>query len=376
MKKTFSLIMIAVIVLIFAACGNSGTESSFPPSESAPSSTEPAERLGFSGGNIGAGGLLCGGDDGYIYFRNEEDWKLYKVKPDGSEKAKLSDHMPERINVLDGWVYFRSFTDGSIYKVRTNGTDETWLADSVYGNLFIAESGMYFNARDEKNVSHVYRADLDGGNKTLLFRNASIMYYYNGKIYLGSGQLGVYEIETSEEKLLDNTFVANVSVDDSGIYYWAYDENEFRRMDLDGSNKSVILHGGDFFNYIDGYLYYMGIGENANGPCHLTNRLNVGTGEIETLYEALNEFFDISGNLLGITFRQLNEGDFDPDRFEYDNQGVMVLKGGGDLYSESLGYVFVVGEHLFMQASLRESIFQNGRFTCIARLDGGIAIWN
>jgi hypothetical protein len=29
-----------------------------------------AELLGFEGGNIGAGGLVCGGDDGYLALRS------------------------------------------------------------------------------------------------------------------------------------------------------------------------------------------------------------------------------------------------------------------------------------------------------------------
>jgi len=46
-----------------------------------------------------------------------------------------------------------------------------------------------------------------------------------------------------------------VTVDESGIYYWAVDEGEFRCMDHDVSNRSVILRGGDIFNYSDGNLY-------------------------------------------------------------------------------------------------------------------------
>ena len=342
-------------------------------------SQEPVERLGFSGGNIGVGGLICGGDDGYIYFRSERDWKLYRAKPDGSEKMKISDHMIQCINVLDGWVYFKAFSDAfAVYRVRTDGTVETRLADGGYGNLFVAESGMYFETRDESNTSHIYRADLDGNNVRLLFSEASLMYYYKGKIYIGAAMLGVYDIETGEEKVLDETYIHDVTVDESGIYYWAVEEGEFRRMDHDGSNRSVVLRGGDFFNYTNGYLYYYGISENANGLCYVINRLDIKTGETETLFEELNEYFDELGNLIGVTFSQRSSGDYAPDIFEMNSRGEMLLKGGGSICSESAGYVYVADEHVFMPARLRDWLLQYGyeRFSGIARLDGGVTVWD
>jgi hypothetical protein len=401
MKKYIALILAVALVISIAACNNN--ESNIAPNESSEStataedglsnedadteslapdfpsqSTDQIERLGFSGGNIGAGGLVCGGDDGYIYYRSESDgWRLYRARPDGSEKTKVSDRIGTRINVLDGWVYFLDYSEGfPIYRTRTDGTEEAKLVDGYCDKLYVSENGMYFDMRDENNASHIYRSDLDGGNIELLFPDASLMYYYKGKIYLGAGQLGVYDIETGEEIILDNSSVHNVSVDETGIYYWVYDENEFRHMDLDGSNRSVIMRGGDFFNYTDGYLYFMGISENANGPCHVINRLSVETGEIVTLYEALNELFDDHGNLIGVTLKQFNEGIFDSDIFEINSQGEMVLKGGGSMFAESVGYVYVAGEHLYMRASLREAILQNGKFECIAQLDGGMTVWD
>jgi len=346
--------------------------------ESPLSLPQNVEKLGFSGGNIGAGGLVCGGDDGYIYYRSESDgWRLYRARPDGSDNTKVSDRIGHNINVHDGWVYFLDYPEGfPIYRVRTDGTEEAKLVDGYCDNLYVAESGMYFNKRDESNVSHIYRTDLDGGNMTLLYSEASLMYYYNGRILLGAGQLGVYEIATGEEIILAETYVANVSVDDSGIYFFAVDNNEFRRMDLDGGNDSVILQGGNYFNYTCGYLYYMGIGENANGPCHVVNRLDVRTGETTTLYEALNDLFDWHGNFIGITLKQFNEGNFDPDLFEINDQGEMVLRGGGDPLAESVGYVYIAGEYVFMRASLREAILQDGRFDNIVRLDGSLVIWD
>jgi hypothetical protein len=120
----------------------------------------------------------------------------------------------------------------------------------------------------------------------------------------------------------------------------------------------------------------MGISENINGPCHVVNRLNIETGDTITLYEELNEYFDAHGNLIGLTFKQFSSGDYDPGLFEFNSRGEQVLKGGGGFFSESMFYVNVVGEHLYMRAGMRESLIQKGGLDCIARFDGGVAIWD
>ncbi|MDR3148837.1 MAG: hypothetical protein LBT88_02295 [Oscillospiraceae bacterium] len=60
------------------------------PAESAPNDTAVSEVLGFSGGNIGAGGLM-GGDADWIYYRSEAEatfWQLCKARPDGTDKSR------------------------------------------------------------------------------------------------------------------------------------------------------------------------------------------------------------------------------------------------------------------------------------------------
>jgi len=372
MNKIFN----TLIVLIIIVCGMTGCGADTQPDmPDVPAAPENIERLGFEGGNIGAGGLVCGGDDGTIYYRSESDgWKLYKAKPDGSSKTKVSDRMIEDINVLDGWVYFIDHFDGnSIYKVRSDGTDEVKLADGECYNLYVAESGLYFDKRDENNISQVCRADLDGKNFTVLVPDMSVAYYYKGNIYYKNPQeLGVYDIAANKEKTLVKGETYNVSVDDSGIYYWAVDNDEFHHMDLTGNTDSLVLEGGDYFNYYQGNLYYIGIGSNENGPCHMINRLNLANKETTILLEEANEYFDLDGNWLGVTFSQwLDHPEaVDPSMIDKIDGG---LKNG---FNESVSYVYVAGEHLYMRAALRESLVKTGKLDCIARLDEGIVIWD
>ena len=354
------------------------TPTTVPSDSPIPLSTNPSEWLGFDGGNPGAYGLMCGSDDGYIYYRSEEDWRLWRAKPDGSEKTKICDQIPEHINVLGDWVYFICHSDdNAIYKVCTDGTEETKLAEGYCTNLFAAESGLYFDIRDENNVAQAYYADLDGDRMVNLISDCYIAYYYDGKIYTRGAtehNFGVYEVKTGEHKILARTYVHNVSVDDSGIYYWAVNEGEFRLIDS-GGNEKTLQQGGDYYNYTRGFLYYMGYGENKNGPCHVINKLNVTTGETTTLYEELNEFFDVHGEFIGVTYKQLETGDYDPDIFEDTPYG-KVLKGGENYFNEAVSFIYVAGENVYIKAGLRESLKQKGALDCIARLDGGLVIWD
>ncbi|HOQ38049.1 MAG TPA: hypothetical protein PKW03_10615 [Acetivibrio sp.] len=102
-KKLLWIIIAIFFTFLIAACNVGENENSSPVDDLEPINTATgvsptddqnaidapitAELLGFEGGNIGAGGLVCNGRDSYIYYRSESDgWKLYRAKPDGSEK--------------------------------------------------------------------------------------------------------------------------------------------------------------------------------------------------------------------------------------------------------------------------------------------------
>ena len=144
-------------------------------------------------------------------------------------------------------------------------------------------------------------------------------------------------------------------------------------MTLDGSNDRVILSGGNFYNYSDGNLYYMGIGENKNGSCHVINKLNLATNETTLLIEELNEYFNAHGELVGVTFKQFQEQPetINPELIKANEQGEIFIG-----YNESVGYIYVFKGQLYMRCLLRDSLIQNGKMDCIARLDGGVKIWD
>jgi hypothetical protein len=336
---------------------------------------EPREKLGFQGGNINTGGYMCdGGGDGFVYYRSEnagaDSWTLYKARYNGTAKQKLSDAQPQCINVLDGWVYFISGSADEyvIIKVRKDGTEAQELAASSYGGLYVAESGMYFDVPNDHGTIDVARADLDGGNLHVLIPDASIEYYFNGEIYYANASgLYVCSLATGKSKLLTESYTHNVTVDGTGVYYWAVNQNGFVRRDMESGAEAVLVTGSEYYSYADGYLYYAGQGP-EDWPGSTLMRLNLLTGVTDVLFKSSGEYFNGSGEWLGI---HLTDDLTAADPLVLDQYGA--VKGS----TESAGEVYSCGGHVYMRGVTRDSALKKGIPLCIVKLtDGEVRLWD
>ena len=339
----------------------------------APQSTETAEKLGFQGGNISAGGLMCMGDDGRIYYRSESDgWKLYSALPSGEDKRLVSEDTACCINVLDGAVYYLSRSDGfALKRVNADGSGGETLAEGYCGDLYAAESGLYFDMRDENNSPNVFRTGLDGSGTELLVSGMAVGAYHGGVIFCrNTRRLAAYHLDSGETEILLEKYTHNVSADESGLYYWLPDESRFCRMDLETREEETLVRGGDFFNYTDGHVYYQSYGgDNYNYFCIYA--YDVATGETETLCSFSDEYFGFDGRGLGITMEQMRDPDFyaslDPSMFSED--GFIGL-------SESAGYAYSLGGEVITRGTLREGIAVKGSPGCLILCEGGGAVWD
>jgi hypothetical protein len=380
MKPVFILLM---LIMLVSACGLMTPQSSLSPSaETASPSALPAsaaaetvtERLGFQGGNIGAGGYMCDGGDGYVYYRSEkagaDSWTLYKARYNGTGKQKLSDAQPQNINVLDGWVYFIAETEESyaIHRIRTDGTDQQKLTESSYGGLYVAESGMYFNMPNGQGTLDVARADLDGGNMQVLIPDAGIAYYFEKNIYYTNASgLFVCSLVTGKIKLLTDSYTHNLAADETGIYYRSVNHNGFVRRDFESGAETVLVTGSEYYAYAAGFVYYTGQ-RREDWPGRAILRLDLATGETDTLFESTGEYFDSAGEWLGVHFFDDLAG---ADPLILDQHGA--VKGS----TESAGEVYNCGGHTYMRGVLRESTVRKGMPLCIAILeDGDAKFWD
>lgn len=370
MKKVIVLAMIILVTLSGCSKNNPSlltddSDTTQPilndvSSDSQLNSVESKERYGFENGNLAAGGLMCGDENGWVYYRSEADhWNLYKAKIDGTEKTKICDDTPAYINVLDDWIYYSNFNDGfSIYRIRTDGNNREKLIDGYCGNLHVTSEKLYFDLRNENNAPQIYSADLDGSNKNLIAENLYVAAYYDGILYCRDTKslYAVNAVTGTTDKIFVG-YTHNIAVDDSGIYFWAVDDGTYCRIDNNG-NKTIIHDGGDFFTYANGKLYYWGYGgDNFDYDCIYC--LDTVSNQTKTVLSLSPQYFDAVGNDLGITIRDLRDGVVTPDESMINPQDG-VFKG----FRESVDYTYVIDGCAFSRGAMRDSLLQTGKLDC------------
>ena len=202
--------------------------------------------------------IVKGGD--WIYYTNLKEDALYKMKPDLTEKTKVSDGFGDYMVIQGDNIYFID-AESSISKIGTDGTGYTKVADVGKENMFgfnVSEDWIYYGIKS----GSIYKIKTDGTAKTKIADVSS----FNGDMNV-SGEWIYYKDGTSlfrmrtdgtgAAKLSDN--VALHEINDGWLYYCEVTEKEewkdVYRMKPDGAEKSKLAEGS--FAAIDGnWLYY------------------------------------------------------------------------------------------------------------------------
>jgi len=315
------------------------------------------QKTGFSGCNINCGGGLMGGDGrGNVYYRSEADnWHLYKARLDGSNKVKLSDDVPCEINVLGGWVYYANYRDGfSLYRIRTDGTGRQLLKAGYCQGVYVAGDAIFYGVRNAEDVPCIHRMNLDGSEDKEVIADARLMYWYDDCLYYLGDRLYLwrYDLATGAKTQLSSVYSECVTVDATGVYYFAPDETKLYHTSQDGTDTSVILSGGDYYNVSDGAIYYM-----KYGGAYDFYRYDLADGTETQLTSFLPGCFDAKGAPIE------DVESLSPDAVALHEAGtsLCVLEG-----------------HCFLLGVLRECLLTNGRAGCLIRAEPGgvMTVWD
>ncbi len=234
--------------------------------------------------------------DDCIYYANDRDSGIYRMRLDGSENIKISDYghidFTANIYIIDDWIYY--INDSGIYKMHTDGSEDTLLIESQSVNkITVADGWIYYDILWTLFDDGQYRMRVDGSENVKLEDVAynsmcienSWIYYASDGIYKvrtnGSGRTklsdefadkicvvdewvyymnveGVYKIRTdgSEKAMLCDVYASDFSVVDSWVYYSSHEDGIFKTR-KDGSER-VILCNDDPYDIIvrDGWIYY------------------------------------------------------------------------------------------------------------------------
>ena len=169
----------------------------------------------------------------YFYDYSNNNYGLYKMKLDGSEKQILAYGIVKNINVSGDWVYYtleNSANDG-LYKVKTDGSENTL----IYNDEFIIEHGL------DGNVI------LDG----------DWLYYYKQYVHVDNNK-GIYKVKTDGSEwqpviLVDKEqeTITDFSVYNNEIYYCL----EISSDENDSIKYCVFNMNEDASNVCDGQAY-------------------------------------------------------------------------------------------------------------------------
>lgn len=207
--------------------------------------------------NFASGYMVIQGDT--IYY-SDMDGGISKVQTDGTGKANIVGMGKESIfgfEVSGDWIYY-STKPGSIYKIKTVGTEKTKIADigSFKGDMKVSGEMIYYAA----GIS-LFKMKTDGTEVIKLLENVVMLAVKGDWIYYGEEtDKGEYEnikrmktYGTEQSKLVKGTFTA---IDEDSFYYskddWLY------RANLDGTaaEKMNQVKMWSILGIYGDYIYY------------------------------------------------------------------------------------------------------------------------
>lgn len=225
---------------------------------------------GNSSGNIANFGFFCMAD-GWIYYSTEEG--LIKSLPNGNEKTIIKPGVRcYWLNVVDDWIFFVDENNSRIYRIRTDGSNYRRLVDQGCLYVQVIDDAIYY--LDIRNQG-IYKVDLDGKKQHLIVStNTRFFLVKDGWVYYFSEYVpshdyyvpgGIQKIRTdgSNERNIVNAEIASFYFDiaDQCIYYNDINEG-FSRVNMDGSKKEKIknTHPSYFFNLFNRWIFACEIG--------------------------------------------------------------------------------------------------------------------
>lgn len=239
------------------------------------------------------------------------DRGAHMMNLDGTDSMKISNVEVSDIYLDGGYVYAEDFKDVYRYKIGSMKKEKVYSGENYIDGLAFDEEER-FVVSDFPFKKYTYK-DLLTDKETSVEKEdiVGVSHFDGEKLYYKNGEdrkLRAYDVESKDEKILDEeiyfmvgvwsdyvyyfagedgqVFVKRIDkntqkvekledvrpamtymdVNDDGIYYLEYDENEdmsFVRVGHDGKDKKVLLQGDESGShngicYHDGYIYFNG----------------------------------------------------------------------------------------------------------------------
>lgn len=224
--------------------------------------------IGNSNGNTLNDGYFAEWRDGVVIFANPgDDFKLYRYNAGGSVK-KISEDVVYYLNVVGDWIYYSNVQEeGKLYRIRPDGTERTLLCkdDCCWTNAL--DGWLYFNG-DSANLCKV---SLDGKTYQKLTEDKVtwVNVAEDGFAYVvlsrENERICRFKLDGSGKTILADDVVRFLNYNDGWLYYInKSDSNTIYKISADGSGRQKLTQSGtEFINISDGWIYYNNTAQNG-----------------------------------------------------------------------------------------------------------------
>jgi uncharacterized repeat protein (TIGR02543 family) len=236
---------------------------------------------GNTSGNLTNGGQVVS-DGQYTYYRNSSDeYKLYKSKPDGTSKSKISDSVCSSLNIVGEWIYYSvEMVNPGIYKMKKDGSSKTTIVNYRTKGIAVVNDWIYYLEGSAPGAEDyfLYKIKTDGTSKTkinfgtgnyLTCPTPQYIVVIEDWVYLPLANKierteDLYRVKTdgSTAKKVLNVNPRFFSIEDGWIYYADEAYSKIKKIKVDGSCEKVLYtipdshYSLDSINVSNGYVYF------------------------------------------------------------------------------------------------------------------------
>lgn len=103
--------------------------------------------------------------DAWIYYSNasNDEFKIYKIRTDGSSKTKLSNDLSVYIALEGDWLYFSNYSKGGhLYKIKSDGTGGKELNKDWSVEIKVQDGWVYYTNKSDKERKYKIKVDGSG----------------------------------------------------------------------------------------------------------------------------------------------------------------------------------------------------------------------
>lgn len=224
----------------------------------------------------------------WVYFGNPDDnYKIYRMKTDGTGLTKITDAVFQGIRSLDNWIYYidtnSKYNPAKLARIKWDGTDKEILSEEEILSFCTSEDYIFYIYEN-----NIYRMGKDGSLNTKIISSENEIYnlkYYDDTIYYSTDQ-GLFSVDSdgkNSAQLLEGNYV-DFNVSNGRIFYY---DHKMYSCSIDGCNETQ-LFDLDVNNIyvVDDVIYY-------NKDEYLY-KINSHDGNTDKLFleEGLNNFYE------------------------------------------------------------------------------------